>query len=813
MTEALPDGLIGRLAEPVLAYADRLPGITGERQSDLVRHAATLLDRFVTGVQRAGVPAAAVPPLRAALALIIDARARENRAIDVGAWGAESRRLLFEGREVSSGDLDEYRRRATGHPDHAGAVAFVGHCLARLDVKRRAFDTSPVTPGWGGMLTVLAVAFALTVAGWTGWVEWRFHRDLASAFQARVLVLGLDRDGAFPDLAVRLDGLASEVANALETRAKAPVSLFAGLAGFDAGTAAEATYQAALQRHLPGVMAAAVDRALASEGDPAAAYDTLRVWSVLAAQSGWQPEWLAGWAADRAGGDPALAGLSPHLLRLGPLAAPPPAPDAELLAQARAIALEAAEPDRAYLELRRSAAATALPGWQAETAVPGLTVILRRKSGLGMELPMLGLYTQAGWDHARTVGAGVAVKAARDEAARLFAPSPPEAQNNTPDVLMDRLQDDTLTRWAEYVADLRVREFTSPETSVRISGELARASSPLEALLRQVWEQAGGTDRSRSHPQQLAVAAEFGPMIQYVEGGRMAEIARLFAGLNVALAAQDRDEEKGKQRLMSVQDRAASVAALGVAPKVVVQLVEDTLARTGAEQVDLLSNTLTVTWQTEVLETCLAVTQGRFPFAEGEDADPEQIAGLLAPGGLLDQFVKTRAAEKLDMTETPWRWKPEARFEGLTPESAVFLQRATEIGLGLFPEGQMSANLTLSALAERGQAFFALGGGGGPVQATTDSLVLAWPGTNPQAGVEVTFTSGAGEAKLANPGLWGLLRLLAPLRLRERDGGKRFLIDLKADGARLFLEMSFDRPQNPVAMQKLMQGFTCPPVL
>jgi type VI protein secretion system component VasK len=147
------------------------------------------------------------------------------------------------------------------------------------------------------------------------------------------------------------------------------------------------------------------------------------------------------------------------------------------------------------------------------------------------------------------------------------------------------------------------------------------------------------------------------------------------------------------------------------------------------------------------------------------------------------------------------------------PDSAIFLQRATEIGAGLFPEGRMEASLTLSALAERGQAFFALGGQGGPVQAATDSLVLAWPGPSPKAGVEVTFTSGAGEAKLASPGLWGLLRLLAPLRLRERDGGKRFLIDLKAEGARLFLEMSFDRPQNPVAMQKLMAGFTCPPVL
>jgi type VI protein secretion system component VasK len=806
-------GLIARLAEPVLAYADRLAAVQGERQSDLVRHAATLLDRFTAGLQRAGVPGTAVPPLRAALALTLDQKARANRAIDVVKWGEDSRRLLFDGRDISSGDLAEYQRRAEAHPDHNAAAAFVGHCLGRLDTKRREFDTSPVATSWGGIVSVLVFAFGLAVAGWASWVEWRFHRDLAQAFSVRALDLGLDREGPFPDLAPRLDALSSEVGNASEARSKAPVNLFAGLMGYDAADLADTAYQAALQRHLPKTMAEAIDRALASEGEPAALYDTLRAWLVLSGEADWQPAWLAGWANDRAGTDPVLAGLAPHLLRLDAPAARPPFPDTELLAQARTFAAEAAEPDRAYLELRRSTEVADLPGWVPEGAVPGITVILRRKSGTPIETPMPGLFTQTGWDHARDFGAGLAVKAARDQAAKLFSPQPMQ-QNDTPDVLMDRLQDDTLARWAGYVADLRVREFVSPEASIRISGELARQSSPLEALLKEIWVQTGGTDRRRSHPQQLSVAAEFGPMIQYVEAGRMREIAKLFAGLNVALGAQDREDEKGQQRLMSVQDRAASVAALGVAPKVVVQLVEDTLAQTGAAHADLLSNNLTRAWQTEVLETCLAVTTGRFPFAEaGEDADPDQLSRLLAPGGMLERFVKTRATQMLDMSDTPWRWKPEARFEGMTAESAVFLQRASEIGTGLFPDGRLGATMTLSALAERGQAFVALGGAGGPVQASSESLVLTWPGTAPQSGVEVTFTSGAGEAKLNAPGLWGFLRLLAPLRLRDRDSGKRFLVDLRAENARLFLEITFDRPQNPVAMLALMQGFTCPPVL
>jgi hypothetical protein len=137
----------------------------------------------------------------------------------------------------------------------------------------------------------------------------------------------------------------------------------------------------------------------------------------------------------------------------------------------------------------------------------------------------------------------------------------------------------------------------------------------------------------------------------------------------------------------------------------VVQLVEDTLAQTGAAHADLLSNNLTRFWQTEVLETCLATTANRFPFADGADADPEAMARLLGPGGMVDRFVKGRAGQMLDMTYTPWRWKPEDRFDGLTPDSAIFLQRATEIGAGLFPGGQPGATMTLSALAERGRSF------------------------------------------------------------------------------------------------------------
>ncbi|NJO32458.1 MAG: hypothetical protein HC869_04330 [Rhodospirillales bacterium] len=100
-------------------------------------------------------------------------------------------------------------------------------------------------------------------------------------------------------------------------------------------------------------------------------------------------------------------------------------------------------------------------------------------------------------------------------------------------------------------------------------------------------------------------------MIQYVEQGRMGDIASLFAALNVALGVMDRDEDTGLQRLMSVQDRANSIATLRQAPTVVVQIVEDVLAQTAEAHADMLTNPITRSWQAEVLPLCKAAVEGR----------------------------------------------------------------------------------------------------------------------------------------------------------------------------------------------------------
>lgn len=802
--------LYDRAAAPVLAMAAQLETVQNVDVALLLRQASQALDRFGAELTRGGALPSTLPPARYGLGLILDQKARANRGIDVQKWAAGAQSLLFDGRDMSLAMLRDFIARAEGAgPDFAAVAAFLTRCLGLALGQRTRFQGRQ-SSGWAGMVIVLVLAFVLAVAGWAGFVEWRFHRDLNELFAGLALETGLDRAGPFPDLAQRLDRMAEAVVQVQQSAAKAPIHLFAAPLGFDAAVRAQAAYDGAVQAHLPQALANAIGTALTQEGESLPLYDTLRAWSVLSGQSDWSDPWLQGWLADRTAGLGDQQGLGRHIARLRPPPVAPVLPDPELADQARKFAAEAPEAGRAFLELIRSDASAALTPWYGDTAVPGLSDVVQRRSGMPMSIPLAGIFTARGWDFARDSGAGLAVGRARAEAARLF-PDALIQQNDAPDQVMALLQAAQLEAWKTYLADLQVRPFADAEQAVLVSGRLSVPQSPLELLLKEVWAEAGGLDRRRPHDQQIRVAAEFAAMIQYVEQGRMADIVSLFAALNVALGAMDRDEARGMARLMSVQDRAASIRALRQAPAVVEQIVEDVLAQTSSARTEGLTNPLTQAWQRGVLDLCKRV-EGRFPFGAGPDAAMADVAALLSPGVGIDGFFRTKAAEFIDTTSSPWRWKPDARFAGLAPESAAFLQRAQAISAGLFGAPD-SRRLTMTALAERGTAFVALGGTGGAVETTKDPLALEWPGPDPQAGIEIAFKTAGGEARITEAGEWGLLRLMAGLRLRERDGGTRFLVDLKSGNARLFVEVGFAGADNPVSRLKTLKDFACPTTL
>jgi type VI protein secretion system component VasK len=163
------------------------------------------------------------------------------------------------------------------------------------------------------------------------------------------------------------------------------------------------------------------------------------------------------------------------------------------------------------------------------------------------------------------------------------------------------------------------------------------------------------------------------------------------------------------------------------------------------------------------------------------------------------------------MGESPWRWRPEARLSGYAPETAEFLERAIGLGAAVFPEGgPPHAPITLAAIAQRGAATVSVGGASAPVVTTGAPAALTWPGPDPERGFQIAFADGD---RAGADGPWGMLRFLDGLRLRQREEGRRFLLDVRLAASRAYLQMDFEGPVNPVSLRPLLRGLTCPDAL
>lgn len=832
--------LLPALASPVVALARRVERDPRPNPLAIAAEAKALLAAFDRDAGRSDLSAAAITTARDALVAVLDARARTNPALPVRAW-ARALRDTVPRRKIFTPDAlrteaAAAERAGPAYRDLARFLRTCGEAVAAADAAAARLKRPGQRP-WG-LIAILVVV--LTGAGWGGYAEYRYREALIARLpdfeQATLAGRRLPPAAA----GAQLDALAATVAAIEADVPDAPLGLIGRIPALDPGKAARAGYARAVAAAVAAPLGNAVDLALATEGEPTALYDSLRLWRILSGSAPWQPSYVAGWIADRAAAHPELQALAGHLSALG---APPdglPRPDPEAIAESRRIAAEGSPADRAFVELRRSGETAALPAWTPPADVAALGAVLARRSGAAVFTGLSGLYTVDGWSYARDRGVPAAIETARREAAALLGPgagAPVE-----PAAVLALLQQRTVETWTGWLSDLRVRAMTDQPSAMLITGRLAARGAPLAALFQAVWREAGGEDRGRGHADQLRVATALGPSIQYVQQGHMADISQLFAGLNVTLAALDRRVPVADRQLLDIEGRARSILALQQAPPLVAGIIEDVLAQSATARVDLAAASAPLDLGTatpvapdkpaapapappptapQPLATdprnaafaaaCRATVTGRYPFADGADADLDAVAALFGPTGLVRRTYGADVAALVDTTRSPWVWKPEARLSGRTPEAAAFLQRAFAIGDALFPEASRPAPaLTLVALAQRGAATVGLGGRTAPVSTTAEPVTLAWPGPDAAGGFTVAMDGGKGVRRLGEGGPWGLQRFLDGLRLRAREDGRRFLLDVRDGEARIYVQMEFGSPLNPVTARGLMKGLACP---
>lgn len=775
----------------------------GERV--LAERAGVVLGDYAELLSAAGVPGPAVTPARYAFAVLIDHAARALPEVSTSAWLAAAHVHVFDRRNITIDTLRRFLETArTEGREYADLADFLKTVVDQLEGKRRTREGVSRRPA---LLLALGIASLIaSLSAYALFLDYRYHVGVMEAFRSELARAPEGSPSARLDHIGRINSEVSRASTA------APLSRLVELPLWQSGPAAEKIYRQEVAAILPDTIREHIGRALAVEGDDIDIYDTLRAWAVLSGRTEWSSAFLAGWLEAR----DAILGSGALAAHVAFLSGPEPrlaVPDGALMDQAEEYARNASERDRALLELTRLPEMRALGQWDAIKAVPDLTEVFVLRSGRALQDGIPLTFARKGWDHARRDGIETAIRVARTEAARLFV-QPVETRRDTADQVLSMLQDRSLSTWEDWLQDLRVRPFTDRRSAVRVSGMLSRRNSPLEALLLEVWREAGGEDPTRPIAEKRKIDATFGKTIDYIRSGGVESLSSLFGTLNIALSTIEQDDMRGADKLMSLQERARSVVALRDAPKLVAQIAEDVLAQSSAAHASLLTNPLTREWQARVYPVCQKAIDGRYPFHSGDDSDFESFTAFFGRDGALPRFLGQHAARYLDTDSEVWRWSPEARLSGVNQESAEFLQHVLTISSAFFGEDQsFGTRFQIAALAEKGEATVHLGGTATSMRSTGGGTWLDWPGAAPRDGMEVAFREGGSSVRVTEPGLWGLLRLLDQTSMRRRDEGRRHLVDLRVSGGRLFFELAFDRPLNPVSARALLKDITCPPVL
>ncbi|MEP5761877.1 MAG: ImcF-related family protein [Litoreibacter sp.] len=796
-------------ARDMLDFTDDIESYIHEGERAVMARTCRILDIFSADLASRDLPEASIPPARYALAMLVDGRVRQQPGVKLSTWGVLAHQKLFDGRDMSPDRVVEFQKTASqAGPDFQPLAQFLDQLRDRR--RRGAKLVRHKQSHWGRITFASLGLFILTLSIYVVWLEYKFHTKVLDGFRQDVIAIGLDLNPKGPELANRLTQLKTAALRVDRAARLAPLRGVIRLPLYDSQTVAQQTYREAVEAYVPLAIVDALEMEITTQGDGLKLYDALRVWAILSGDVAWQSGFVAGWMADIEA-ELGWLGFSQHVQTLTKPVPNLLFPDMEAMDQARTFAAQTSEVDRVWLELKRGSQTRQLPNWIANEQVAGIDDVLLRRSGLSLDTPIAGLFTQSGWDYATDFGIGIAVQQARDIAPAILGMKGVYV-NETPDLVADRLHRETIIYWQSWLADIRVQPFNTRSQAVLISGALSLKTNPLTELLLQVWMQSGGTDRSRAHDLQLQLAATFGPMIQYVEADGMDGVGRLFSALNVALGSIDVDAARGAERLVTLQDRARTIDVLKTAPLIVVQITEDVLAQAFAARDS--GSSFTTAWRRNVYAACRNALEGRYPFMDGPDAEPVEVATLLGPRGAISQFFQSYVTEYIDQSASPWRWKPEARFAGLEPESAAFFERALAISQSLFnADGTMHADMTLTALAERGTTTIALGGISAAVRASGVPVELSWPGPEPARGVQVSFREATQGAQINQQGVWGLYKMLDSLRLRFRDNGQRVLVDMRTSQGRVFVELALNRPNNPISSRVLLRDFRCPPNL
>lgn len=261
--------------------------------------------------------------------------------------------------------------------------------------------------------------------------------------------------------------------------------------------------------------------------------------------------------------------------------------------------------------------------------------------------------------------------------------------------------------------------------------------------------------------------------------------------------------------------------ASGTLPEPVAGVVAEVMAATATVSAGGARSQLRTSYETTVLPACEQAMANRYPF-DPLSADAVSLvafAQVMGPGGLLDAFFQQNLAQYIDVSQKPWRWKPEAVSLNLSNAALQQFERADAIRKVFFAAGAtptvqftvtpdvMSETINRAVLTVDGQVLtYSFG--------PNLTRQMVWPGPDGPPGASVAFTPPEdGQPNSASyQGPWGWFRLLDAADVQPGATSDKLIVTIAAGERSLTVEVGAEGVTNPFVMPELRE-FRCPTTL
>jgi len=681
----------------------------------------------------------------------------------------------------------------------------------------------------GGLLATAGAGIA--AAGLLSWQAWAGTRERVEVLAQRLPALESAVASAkaaaptdLPALLPTLDALAQVGADTAPAEGSGLLQQGLHVVGLDRGdmlaAGAHDAYERTLREaFLPRIAARLEERLRAGEREHVELiYDTLKAYLMLFGGREFDRDALraylrADWETTLPAGTSAAQheALQRHLDRLldGGEVGAPSAADPQLIAQARALVASVAPAQRAFQRLKQMDFGT--PAFSIDAAAGAAAArVFVRASGRPLNQGIPALYTRAAFEQGLPGRIQEVLRQfAREQPWVLGSPAPSAASTDTTTSqaleaeVQQRLLSEASRHWHELLTDLRLAPAPTLAASAEQAALLARADSPLTALLR-------------------ATARELPPgpsadeaLRRYVAGppgldALQSQLGTLAAHLTAV------DDAARRHAMPPASDILKELAATAErAPEPLRALLSQLVASAGPQLFGALRGPLSRQIASDVAPLCTQLVAGQYPLVRnaGNEVSREAFGRAFGAGGVIDGFFQRQLQAHVDTAARPWAWRAgTAGAEALQP-----FQRAQAIREAFFRDGgrQLGVKLEWRLLElDPGVAEFALDVDGQVLRfrpGSTAVQALQWPGPADSGRVQLQLTPVGGAAGPGHvfQGPWALFRLLDRVRSEPGPTPDRWRLAFDVEGRRARFEVKAPAALNPIARQELEQ-FQCP---